>query len=93
LQEVDFHQRAAAETLQVIDALGSIGRLGPQRRRRDRPAGGARRATTARRADSRGDPLVAEQPGSRAFFDTMADPDALGPRVVEVLARSRRAVA
>jgi pimeloyl-ACP methyl ester carboxylesterase len=89
-QEVDFHQRAAAETLHVIDALGLdrpvvwghsdgaviallAGLAAPQRL-----AGLILEATH----------LLRSKPGSRAFFDTMmADPDALGPRVVEVLAR------
>ena len=89
-QEVDFHSRAAAETLGVIDTLGL-----------DRPvlwghSDGAVIALLAGLAAlERLSALILEathlfrsKPASREFFDTMmANPDGLGPRVTDVLAR------
>jgi 3-oxoadipate enol-lactonase len=89
-QESDFHHRAAAETFAVIDALGL-----------ERPVlwghsdGAVIALLMALAAPARLDGLILEathfyraKPASRAFFETMRDdPDALGARVVDVLAR------
>jgi pimeloyl-ACP methyl ester carboxylesterase len=89
-QEVDFHHRAAAETLGVIDALGL-----------ERPVlwghsdGAVIALLAGLAAPQRLSALILEathlfrsKPASREFFDTMmANPDGLGPRVAEVLAR------
>jgi pimeloyl-ACP methyl ester carboxylesterase len=89
-QATDFHHRAAAETLAVIDALGL-----------DRPvvwghSDGAIIALLMGLADpDRLSGLIVEaahffrrKPGSRAFFEAMMDrPDGLGERVTEALAR------
>jgi len=89
-QERDFHHRAAAETLAVIDALGL-----------ERPVvwghsdGAVIALMMALEAPSRLEGVILEathfyraKPASRPFFETMRDdPDALGARVVEVLAR------
>ena len=89
-QEIDFHQRAAAETLAVIEALG----LEP-------PVlwghsdGAVIALLMGLSAPERLGGLIVEathffrsKPASRGFFDTMmADPDALGERVTTVLAR------
>jgi pimeloyl-ACP methyl ester carboxylesterase len=89
-QEVDFHRRAAAETLGVIDALGL-----------ERPVlwghsdGAVIAVLAGLAAPQRISALILEathlfrsKPASREFFDTMmANPDGLGPRVAEVLAR------
>jgi pimeloyl-ACP methyl ester carboxylesterase len=89
-QATDFHQRAAAETFALIDAL-----------RLDRPivwghSDGAVIALLMGLADpARLSGLIVEaahfcrrKPGSRGFFDTAAhDPDGLGERVAGVLAR------
>jgi pimeloyl-ACP methyl ester carboxylesterase len=86
----DFHQRAAEETIRVLDALGL-----------ERPVlwGHSDGAVIALRlglmAPSRIAGIVAEathlfrdKPASRAFFETMRDaPEALGERVATVLAR------
>jgi pimeloyl-ACP methyl ester carboxylesterase len=90
VQEIDFHQRAAAETFAVLEALGL-----------DRPvlwghSDGAVIALLMGLAHpDRLAALIVEathlyrnKPGSRAFFDTMMrDPDGLGERVAGVLAR------
>ena len=93
----DFHQRAAEETIRVLDALGLA-----------RPIvwGHSDGAVIALRlgltAPSRVAGIIAEathffrdKPASRAFFETMRDaPDLLGDRVTAVLrARSRRRLA
>ena len=89
-QATDFHHRAAAETLAVIDGLGL-----------DRPvvwghSDGAVIALLMGLADpSRLSGLIVEathfvrrKPASREFFETMMDnPDGLGERVTGVLAR------
>jgi pimeloyl-ACP methyl ester carboxylesterase len=89
-QEVDFHQRAAAETLAVIEALGL-----------ERPVvwghsdGAVIALLMGLSAPERLGGLIVEathffrsKPASREFFDTMmANPDALGERVTTVLAR------
>jgi len=89
-QAADFHQRAAAETLGVIDALGL-----------ERPvlwghSDGAVIALLVGLAQpARVAALIVEashvfrsKPASRAFFETMiGSPDALGDRVTSVLAR------
>jgi pimeloyl-ACP methyl ester carboxylesterase len=89
-QEVDFHQRAAAETFGVIEALGL-----------ERPVlwghsdGAVIALLMAIAAPERLGGVIAEathffrsKPASREFFDTMmANPDLLGERVVAVLAR------
>ena len=89
-QEVDFHERAAIETLAVIDALGL-----------ERPVvwGHSDGAVIALRMGlaqpSRLAGLIVEaahlyrnKPASREFFETMMKhPDALGDRVTAVLAR------
>jgi pimeloyl-ACP methyl ester carboxylesterase len=89
-QATDFHHRAAAETLAVIDGLGL-----------DRPvvwghSDGAVIALLMGLADpNRLSGLIVEaahfvrrKPGSREFFETMMDnPDGLGERVTSVLAR------
>jgi pimeloyl-ACP methyl ester carboxylesterase len=89
-QATDFHYRAAAETLAVIDALGL-----------DRPvvwghSDGAIIALLMGLAEpARLSGLIVEaahfvrrKPGSREFFETMMDhPDRLGERVTAVLAR------
>lgn len=89
-QETDFHRRAAAETLAVIEALGL-----------DRPVvwghsdGAVIALMLGLQAPDRVSALVVEaahllrrKPASREFFDTMMrDPDALGERVTSVLAR------
>jgi len=89
-QEVDFHQRAAIETLSVIDALGL-----------ERPvvwghSDGAVIALLMGLAEpSRVAGLIVEathlyrnKPASRGFFETMMkNPDALGDRVTAILAR------
>jgi pimeloyl-ACP methyl ester carboxylesterase len=89
-QATDFHHRAAAETLAVIDALGL-----------DRPvvwghSDGAVIAVLMGLADpDRLAGLILEaahflrrKPASRAFFETMmTSPDDLGERVTAVLAR------
>jgi len=85
----DFHQRAAEETIRVLDALGL-----------ERPVlwGHSDGAVIALRlgltAPSRIAGIIAEashffrdKPGSRPFFETMRDaPEALGERVTAVLA-------
>ena len=89
-QEVDFHHRAAGETSHVIDALGL-----------DRPVlwghsdGAVIALLAGLSAPQRLRALILEathlfrsKPASREFFDTMmADPDGLGARVTDVLAR------
>jgi pimeloyl-ACP methyl ester carboxylesterase len=89
-QEVDFHHRAAAETLAVIAALGL-----------DRPVlwghsdGAVIALLAGLSAPQRLRALILEathlfrsKPASREFFDTMmADPDGLGARVTDVLVR------
>ena len=89
-QELDFHRRAAAETFAVIDALGL-----------ERPVlwghsdGAVIALLMALAAPAQLDALILEathlyraKPASRAFFETMRDdPDGLGPRVAEALAR------
>ena len=89
-QEVDFHHRAAAETLGVIDALGL-----------ERPVlwghsdGAVIALLAGLAAPQRLSALILEathffrsKPASREFFDTMmANPDGLGARVTDVLAR------
>lgn len=89
-QETNFHHRAAAETLAVMDALGL-----------DRPvvwghSDGAVIALLMGLTDpDRLSGIIAEsahfwrnKPASREFFDTMMrDPDGLGDRVTGVLAR------
>lgn len=89
-QEVDFHQRAAAETFAVIDALGL-----------DRPVlwghsdGAVISLLMGLAQPDRLAALIIEathlyrsKPASRAFFETMMrDPDGLGERVAGVLAR------
>src|SRR6185436_7306720 len=89
-QESDFHFRAADETFGVIDALGL-----------ERPVlwghsdGAVIALLMALSAPERLEAIVLEaahlyrdKPGSRAFFETMRDdPDGLGPRVADVLAR------
>jgi pimeloyl-ACP methyl ester carboxylesterase len=89
-QEADFHHRAAAETLSVIDALGL-----------DRPVlwghsdGAVIALLMGLAAPERLSGLIVEathlfrsKPSSRAFFETMiGDPDGLGERVATVLAR------
>jgi len=89
-QEVDFHRRAAGETLAVIDAL-----------RLDRPVlwghsdGAVIALLMGLTCPDRIGALIVEaahlhrhKPASRAFFDTMMrDPDGLGERVAAVLAR------
>jgi len=92
-QEVDFHQRAAAETFGVIDALGL-----------DRPVlwGHSDGAVISLLMASRipiaaaliveATHLYRSKPASRAFFETMMrDPDGLGERVAGVLAREHGA--
>lgn len=88
-QEVDFHQRAAAETFAVIAALGL-----------ERPVlwghsdGAVIALLMAIAAPERLGGVIAEathffrsKPASREFFDTMmANPDLLGERVAAVLA-------
>jgi pimeloyl-ACP methyl ester carboxylesterase len=89
-QEVDFHQRAAAETLALIDALdlerpvvwghsdGAIIALLMGLAASDRLAGLIVEATH----------LYRSKPSSRDFFTTMMDnPDGLGERVTGTLAR------
>lgn len=89
-QEIDFHQRAAGETLALIEALGL-----------ERPVlwghsdGAVIAALMALSAPERLTAVILEathlyrnKPASRAFFDTMMqDPDGLGDRVAAVLAR------
>jgi pimeloyl-ACP methyl ester carboxylesterase len=89
-QEVDFHRRAAAETLAVIEALGL-----------ERPVlwghsdGAVIALLAGLAAPERLAGLIVEathlfrsKPASREFFETMmADPDGLGARVTAVLAR------
>ena len=89
-QDTDFHHRAAAETFAVIDALGL-----------DRPvvwghSDGAVIALLMGLADpDRLSGLIVEaahvlrsKPASREFFDAMMrDPDGLGDRVTDTLAR------
>jgi pimeloyl-ACP methyl ester carboxylesterase len=89
-QQVDFHQRAAAETFSVIDALEL-----------ERPVlwghsdGAVIALLMALAAPERLSGLIVEathvfcnKPASRAFFETMRDnPDGLGERVATVLAR------
>ena len=89
-QEVDFHHRAAAETLAVIEALGL-----------ERPVlwghsdGAVIALLAGLTAPERLTALIVEathlfrsKPASREFFDTMmANPDGLGARVTDVLAR------
>jgi pimeloyl-ACP methyl ester carboxylesterase len=89
-QAIDFHRRAADETLAVIDALGL-----------ERPVvwghsdGAVISLLMALTAPERVGAVIAEathffrnKPASRPFFDAMmADPDGLGERVVAVLAR------
>ena len=89
-QEIDFHSRAADETLAIIEALGL-----------ERPVlwghsdGAVIALLMALAAPERVGGVIAEathcfrhKPASRAFFDgMMADPDALGERVTTVLAR------
>jgi pimeloyl-ACP methyl ester carboxylesterase len=89
-QEIDFHRRAADETLAVIDALGL-----------ERPIvwghsdGAVIALLVALAAPERIGGVIAEaahffrnKPSSRAFFDAMmTDPDGLGERVVAVLMR------
>jgi pimeloyl-ACP methyl ester carboxylesterase len=93
-QETDFHRRAAAETWALIDAL-----------RLDRPvvwghSDGAVIAFLMALSDpNRLSGVIVEaahlfrsKPGSRQFFETMMrDPDGLGPRVTEALARDHGA--
>ncbi len=93
-QEVDFHQRAAAETFGVIDALGL-----------DRPVlwghsdGAVISLLMGLAHPDRLAALIVEathlyrsKPASRAFFETMMrDPDGLGERVAGVLAREHGA--
>jgi pimeloyl-ACP methyl ester carboxylesterase len=88
--EIDFHQRAADETLAVIAALDL-----------DRPVlwghsdGAVIALRIAMAAPERIGGVIAEashflrhKPASRAFFDAvMADPDSVGERVVATLAR------
>ena len=89
-QEVDFHHRAAAETFAVIEALGL-----------ERPVlwghsdGAVIGLLAGLAAPERLAGLIVEathlfrsKPGSREFFETMmANPDGLGARVTDVLAR------
>jgi pimeloyl-ACP methyl ester carboxylesterase len=89
-QESDFHHRAAAETVAVIDALGL-----------ERPViwghsdGAVIAVLMGLAAPSRLEALILEathlyraKPASRTFFETMRDdPDGLGARVGDVLAR------
>jgi pimeloyl-ACP methyl ester carboxylesterase len=89
-QETDFHHRAAAETLAVIDALGL-----------ERPVvwghsdGAVIALLMGLAAPDRLSGLIVEathffrrKPASRAFFETMMrDPDGLGERVTAVLQR------
>jgi pimeloyl-ACP methyl ester carboxylesterase len=89
-QEVDFHHRAAAETVAVIEALGL-----------ERPVlwghsdGAVIALLAGLAAPERLAGLIVEathlyrsKPASREFFGTMmANPDGLGVRVTEVLAR------
>ena len=89
-QEVDFHQRAAAETFAVIDALGL-----------ERPVlwghsdGAVISLLMGLTQPDRLTALIVEathlyrsKPASRAFFETMMrDPDGLGDRVAGVLAQ------
>jgi pimeloyl-ACP methyl ester carboxylesterase len=89
-QEVDFHRRAAGETLALMDELDL-----------DRPVvwghsdGAVIALLMALAAPGRVAALILEathlyrsKPASRAFFDTMMqDPDQLGERVTTVLAR------
>jgi pimeloyl-ACP methyl ester carboxylesterase len=89
-QEIDFHRRAAGETLALIEALGL-----------ERPVlwghsdGAVIALLMALDAPDRIGGVIAEathcfrnKPASRAFFDgMMADPDALGERITTVLAR------
>ena len=89
-QESDFHRRAAAETFGVIEALGL-----------ERPVvwghsdGAVIALLMALAAPERLDAIVLEathlyrhKPASRAFFETMRDdPDGLGARIADVLAR------
>ena len=89
-QETNFHQRAAAETLDLIDALGL-----------ERPVvwghsdGAVIALLMGLSAPDRIGGLIVEaahffrsKPASRAFFETMLrDPDGLGERVSGVLAR------
>jgi pimeloyl-ACP methyl ester carboxylesterase len=93
-QEIDFHSRAADETLSMIEALGL-----------ERPVlwghsdGAVIALLMALAAPERVGGVIAEathffrhKPASRAFFDgMMADPDALGERVTTVLAREHGA--
>lgn len=90
----DFHQRAAEETVRLLDALGL-----------DRPVlwGHSDGAVIALRiglmAPARTAGIIAEathffrdKPASRAFFESMRDePDKLGERVTTVLARDHGA--
>ncbi|HEY7292121.1 MAG TPA: alpha/beta hydrolase [Vicinamibacterales bacterium] len=88
-QPTDFHERAAGETLALLDALGI---------ERAILWGHSDGAVIALRlglmAPARVDRIVAEathffrrKPASRAFFETMRDrPDALGARVAATLA-------
>ena len=89
-QAVDFHQRAADETLAVIDELGL-----------DRPVlwghsdgavisllMGLTRPDLVAAIILEATHLYRSKPASRAFFDTMMrDPDGLGEKVAGVLAR------
>jgi pimeloyl-ACP methyl ester carboxylesterase len=89
-QETDFHHRAAAETLAVIDALGL-----------ERPVvwghsdGAVIALLMGLSAPDRIGGLIVEathffrsKPASRGFFETMLhDPDGLGERVAGILAR------
>jgi len=91
-QESDFHRRAAAETFGVIEALGL-----------ERPVlwghsdGAVIALLMALAAPARLEALVLEathlyrvKPASRAFFETMRDdPDGLGSRITDVLAREQ----
>lgn len=89
VQPTDFHQRAAEETLLLIDALGcdAVALWGHS----DGAVIALRMAITA---PARVRAIVAEathfwrqKPASRAFFETMRDaPDQLGDRVVATLA-------
>ena len=89
-QEADFHQRAAAETFAVIDALGlerpvvwghSDGAVIALLMGLTQPARLAGLIVEATH-------LYRGKPSSRDFFETMMNsPDALGERVASVLAR------
>lgn len=94
VQPVDFHRRAAEETVAVLDALG-LGRVSLW----GHSDGAVIALWLAMTRPDRVDRIVAEsthyyrrKPASREFFETMRDrPEAFGERVTSVLEREHGA--